>query len=359
MLQNWLTSFCIFRAICLLAVIFILKFPNSVFSQNGLSSIEGYVFNKQTNEPIQDVNVYLSNSIIGVATKNDGSFRLQKIPPGNYELVFSHVGFKQKILSISIREAEFIHFDEIFLDENIIQLDELEVIPTEDNREWRRELQEFERAFIGSSFNARQTTLKNPEVLSFERAPENNFLMARAVDELHFVNKSLGYELFVSLVDFSWNTEQNNGDHLYATRFKKMEPENLDELSKWIENRRKTYKGSFHHFRHSLLDGSFEENFEVTNGSLKMVGKETIQPENEHFSNENTYTIISYKMVTDKEEEPLKLLYGDVYVEIHTRYNNYLLLDSFGNVLNPENIILGGFWRRYRIADLLPIHYEN
>ena len=71
-----------------------------LFSQSMTASINGFVRDDASGEPISYANVFLSNSSIGAATNSDGYFVLSGIPLGLYEVNATMIGyavFKEKV----------------------------------------------------------------------------------------------------------------------------------------------------------------------------------------------------------------------------------------------------------------------
>ena len=71
-----------------------------LFSQSMTASINGFVRDDASGEPISYANVFLSNSSIGAATNSDGYFVLSGIPSGMYEVNVTMIGygvFKEKV----------------------------------------------------------------------------------------------------------------------------------------------------------------------------------------------------------------------------------------------------------------------
>ena len=71
-----------------------------LFSQSMTASINGFVRDDASGEPISYANVFLSNSSIGAATNSDGYFVLSGIPSGLYEVNVTMIGygvFKEKV----------------------------------------------------------------------------------------------------------------------------------------------------------------------------------------------------------------------------------------------------------------------
>ena len=71
-----------------------------LLSQSMTASINGFVRDDASGEPISYANVFLSNSSIGAATNSDGYFVLSGIPLGLYEVNATMIGyavFKEKV----------------------------------------------------------------------------------------------------------------------------------------------------------------------------------------------------------------------------------------------------------------------
>ncbi|MEC9376480.1 MAG: TonB-dependent receptor [Candidatus Neomarinimicrobiota bacterium] len=107
------------------------------------SSINGFVRNDATGEPISYANVFLANTSFGAATNQDGYFVITNIPPGSYEINASMIGYgiyKEKIM---LFERETIRLD-IRLREEAIQSEEILVTA---------ERQKFERSMESSQIS--------------------------------------------------------------------------------------------------------------------------------------------------------------------------------------------------------------
>lgn len=348
-------SICDSRTLLLFAV-FLFSW-NQVYAQNSTGTIKGVLFDQETNEPVPSANIYLSNTTYGVPSRPDGTFEIAKIPPGNYDLVIKYIGFRQINIPIAINKSEEINLGRIELIPSALELQELEVTSSRPRR-WQRELRRFEKAFLGSSFNANHTSIENPEVLSFKRDNKSGRLIAEASYDLNIINESLGYEIFISLLNFSWDTDLDIGSYMFTSRFVEMEPDDRREARKWISNRNVTYKGSFQHFLDDLQRGFVNSNFEILNGTINEVIRERDEALLYNTTEETSYT--AYRMIPFGDENPLVVRYNGVAkTELYGRDNNLIILDNYGNVVNPENIVMAGYWFSYRISDLLPLNYMN
>ena len=334
-----------------------LLWTNHAFSQSSTGTIQGVLIDEQTREAVPSANIYLSNTTIGVPSKPDGTFRISNIPPGNYDLIITYIGYRQMMIPVSVRKSEEINLGTIELTPQPLEMDELEVTSSRPRR-WRRELRRFEKAFLGSSFNANHTRIDNPEVLSFSRDKETGRLIAEAARDLKIINESLGYIIFLSLLNFSWDTDLDIGGYVFTSRFEEIETENRREARKWMSNRKVTYRGSFQHFLDDMQHGFLDSKFEVLNGTISKVIRERDEALLYNTTEGTSYT--AYRMIPAGDKNPLVVRYdGVAKTELYGRDNNLIVLDSYGNLVNPENIIMAGYWFGYRIADLLPLDYSD
>ncbi len=59
--------------------------------------ISGYVTDEETGEPIVGANVIIEGTYLGASADLDGYYSISNIPPGEYRVIFSAVGY-QKII---------------------------------------------------------------------------------------------------------------------------------------------------------------------------------------------------------------------------------------------------------------------
>ena len=69
------------------------------YAQNTLT---GRVIDSTTQQPVTFANVYIPKLEKGVVTEDSGTFTLNDLPNGNYNLLVSYVGYQTKSINISI-----------------------------------------------------------------------------------------------------------------------------------------------------------------------------------------------------------------------------------------------------------------
>ena len=125
-------------------VIFIIS-NNLLLSQ----SVNGFVREEATGEPISYANVFLGNTVLGAATSRDGYFVISDIPPGEYIINVTMIGYGVFKQDIVINDSTSTRLD-IQLKKEVIETSEIIVTA---------ERQKFERAIESSPVSYTHLTL--------------------------------------------------------------------------------------------------------------------------------------------------------------------------------------------------------
>ena len=112
---------------------------NTLFSQ----SINGFVREESSGEPISYANVFLSNTSFGAATSRDGYFVITDVPKGEYEFNVSMIGYGVYKEKINVSDTSSLRL-EIRLKEEVIKTSEILVTA---------ERQKFERMIESSQIS--------------------------------------------------------------------------------------------------------------------------------------------------------------------------------------------------------------
>ncbi|MBC3783941.1 TonB-dependent receptor [Spirosoma utsteinense] len=97
-------------------------------------SATGYVRDAKTGQPIQGVNIVVMNVSKGYVTAKDG-FYVVTMPPGEYVLKFTHVGYRPKLDTISLQK---LLFREVTLEDDSKDLEEVVVTSEAPDRNIRK-----------------------------------------------------------------------------------------------------------------------------------------------------------------------------------------------------------------------------
>ena len=109
-----------------------------LFSQSNSASINGFVRDDASGEPISYANVFLSNSSIGAATNSDGYFVMSGIPLGLYEVNATMIGYAVFKEDVDLSYGEAVRL-EIRLKEEAIK--GTEVLVTAERQKFERSME--------------------------------------------------------------------------------------------------------------------------------------------------------------------------------------------------------------------------
>jgi hypothetical protein len=321
--------------------------------------ISGVVSDNATGTPLENVNVFLSFTTIGASTGLEGNFSLTNVPPGAYDLVVSRIGYEREVVNIRIVASETLHCD-IRLKPHILQEEVVNII-AENPEEWKKNLKRFVKAFVGTTENAHQCQILNPEVLDFRFDDNTDTLLAATDSVLRIENRALGYRLFIMLRSFVWNLRLDCGHYLIYPRFVELEPHDVKELTGWQENRSKSFKGSLKHFLRALDAGTTDdEKFSISSGSLKNLRfyGHQVRPDEIVSDNSTPIKTILFPDYLRIEYLGRGFTRERITTSLMILKEGYALIDGRGNLLNPLSLEIYGSWSFDRIAKMLPLDIE-
>ena len=102
----------------------IFLFSGTALAQTGI--VKGFVFDKDSREPILFTNVYLEGTTIGNATDINGFYSLSKVPPGDYVLMVTSLGYDTDRVSITIKNGVALT-QNLFITESSVDLKAFDV----------------------------------------------------------------------------------------------------------------------------------------------------------------------------------------------------------------------------------------
>lgn len=348
-LHRTVVNIAILLPVCLCIVLF-LNTREILNAQEKLTgAIAGIVVDARSNAPLADANIYFSDTTIGSASDDNGEFKITDVESGFYTLVISFLGYEEYISRVFIQPGTLINLGIVELPPKPLLLDSVHVVSSTSD-EWAENYEIFEKIFLGESEHPGKIHIHNPEILSFNRGASNAYLNAETSGELHVENRALGYDLFITLVSFRWDLQENNGQFFFRSRVIESEPENKEQEDEWKELRKRTYNGSLRHFLRSLRADSYRDDYRLINGYVRKIREDSIEGINAEV----------YLVSTDTQGEPLVVRHRESGAESKMvfSFNNELYIDRQGELVNPENIFLHGYWASQRVASFLPADYE-
>ena len=381
-----------------LLLLLISTFPITIYAQ---FQISGTVYD-QDGVTVPSAHVFINGTTYGTLTNNNGSFEIKKIPDGVYQLVVKFLGYKDFVTQINSSAAS--EPLQIVLQEDVYDLEEITVVS--DRKQWKERFDIFRDHFLGTSKNAEDSEILNPEVVSFEKDPDTGILTAEAARSLRIENEALGYQIEFYLKQFSYDAQHGTSSYFGFPIFTEMSSNRRRTNRKWARNREQTYKGSFEHFVNTLINKNYyQSGYEIRaemrksseevvqdsstsadinanfhqqkniSGGARYLSRDTIAVAN-IFSriDDNTYELrfINFLNVTYLDEyetfEYRKWQQG-VFAErnpdlklpqnsVMTLTTDSLRIHKSGYIYNPTDYMVGGYWAFERLSDLLPINYE-
>jgi hypothetical protein len=110
------------RSLIIILCVFIAKFS---FAQTG--TVRGFVYLKDSGEPMLFTNVILKGTTIGNSTDVNGYFSINKIPPGNYTLMIaSTLGYDTLMEPITVKANEIVN-KKLYLIKSNVKLKVIEI----------------------------------------------------------------------------------------------------------------------------------------------------------------------------------------------------------------------------------------
>ncbi len=369
--------------------------------RTGSNELRGTVTDAHSNNRLPAVNVFLRGTTIGSSSSSDGTFRLSNLPAGEYDLVFSLVGYERELRHVSLTDSVRLEFN-IRLNPSDIRLSQVEV--TGSAEEWKKLLPVFTREFLGATNNARNCRILNPEVISLAIGPTGDSLSAHTDGTLILENDALGYRLSVQIDSFLLVSRAPWFVMNCYPRFEEMKPQDEDQLNEWRKRRAECYEYSFTHFLKSVLDQRTRaEEWLVTVGDLRNLHRgrgDELEGQNIRISPFGRSSTLQLDFSSDyirvdrldqfgsrkapigvanQFYEPTRntqrsfddgfrprdnlevqtpaepVTVGSSVVVIRERP---LRVDKFGNIVKPYSVTFRGFWATRRLADTLPFDYQ-
>jgi len=207
-------------------------------------------------ETLSGANVLLSGYQIGAVANNEGRYLIGPLRPGNYHVLVQMMGYLPVSINVIINDKSIIA--DIVLNENTRQLKEV-VIRADPNRS--QYLQIFRESFLGTSPNAKKTTIVNPEVIRFDYDADSRRLQASADEFIVMENKELGYRIKYLLKYFEKDDRVNLIKYYGYPSFEDLA---TPKSRQYKEKRDEAYRGSSQHFLRALFNNTtMKEGFTI------------------------------------------------------------------------------------------------
>ncbi len=90
------------------------------------ADIRGFVYEQESSEPAIYTSVYLKGTTFGNQTNLDGFFTITQIPPGDYTLMITSIGYDTVQLPLTLKSGDILT-KKLYLKKSAVQMKELEV----------------------------------------------------------------------------------------------------------------------------------------------------------------------------------------------------------------------------------------
>jgi hypothetical protein len=376
--------------------------PMLLWAQN---NITGTIVDVDTGEGVELATVYINGTTKGTYTDENGAFLIENVSfPA--EVVVSHLSYYNETFTLEKAPASKLL---VKVKPQSVALTEVKV---KDVSKRRQNVEEFRRAFLGMDEFGEKASLKNEEVLIFERDYEKKKVRSRfrkSTDQntkqnepsasnswmtiekpLNLKAKSrapliidqpeLGYKIHMDLIEFqlTYGRGFSKPSKTYWLGYYFFEPHQLDKkrkVKRIDRNRLKAYYNSPQHFIRSLYQQSLSENgyrvFEkVEDPETQKVSYEPFSLYDHLVYEENNETA---QITGLKDREFLILFYpnGNGYpkdmskkkrgfsIQSMIRFlDDPCLIRSNGTIPNYQ-ILFGGAISEKKIGAMLPEDYEE
>jgi hypothetical protein len=334
----------------------------------GQFTISGKVVDSTTKEPLFGASVFAQNTTSGTTTNREGEFSLS-LKSGGYELIVSFTGYQSREIRISNNDNNPLQID---MTKEEKAMEEVVIRTSNEVKDgWDKYGKFFLENFIGSTPNALQCSLQNPEAVHFYYYKKSEKLKVLATEPIVISNRALGYNLRYQLDSFMYYYKTQVSTYRGYCFFSEMDS-NFAQQRIWSANRKKAYDGSKLQFMRSyydstlnedgyeiaLLDSAYDKRFDVIRNPYDTTYYGVYDSTHEVEVFYPRKISITYK----KKPEPEYLKKFKLPLNVASQISYVDLLDAIeikenGYFYDQKDWVSQGYWSWKNLADLLPYDY--
>lgn len=354
----------------LLLLLLFFCFGNT-FSQ----TLEGYIYDKKSENPLQAATVYLDGTTVSSLTDENGYFKLDSKGNTKTDLVISYVGYVTSRINNPFQYKKI----KTFLEEDAIAIDEVVVGKSPFTR--KSMMAAFKTQFLGTSKAALSCKILNEDDINFYYDIDTNILSATSRTPLKIKNSYLAYEVNFDLIDFAVEYKVRSLDRHYIAKSYFAGTTFYKDLSKKDNARKKrneAYLGSSTHFMYAVAHDAWQkEKFQLyvdkfpvspsayfkisdTLGFKKVtVIKNAMAKVPKMKLTSTHFTDASKAEVTEYEDKKtyFNILYDGKKQSIADFVSKEFLVDMYGNYTPFYDVMFGGYISTLKAGDMLPTDY--
>ena len=322
--------------------------------------LKGRVIDKDSGKPLFNVNIYLSGTLWGTTSNENGFYEINSIIPSDYQVVFSMIGYETESKTVFIKKNKTVELN-IRMKSKSYELENI-TVASEIPESWFENLKIFKDYFLGRTKFAHECVLENEEYLEFEE-PYQNILTAKTSRPLKITNYALGFKVTCELMNFKYDSYDTRLKYYIMTHFEKIDTTDEDVIRKWEENRREAYLGSLEHFLISLKRNTFlDEGFEVST---------SIVPMKNGYDLYRKMIFSSDSLLSRSQSNDVSILKFNKFLQVeykksHRKFKPIswikimgmdVALDYFGFPVELMPFEVHGSWSQSGVANMLPKYY--
>jgi hypothetical protein len=236
------------KIVSLFLIILTLFISARLFAQDAYT-LSGVVIDAKS-APIKGATVFISGSKMITATDNEGRFTFDGIKSGNYSISTKMLGYAA-LAQDAIVQDKSLHISIIMKVKPIM----LNVVSIGTDANWKKHYALFKDQFLGTSENAKNCVILNPEIINFSSQKITAYHMLLNADTDDFLiieNRRLGYRVKYLLRTFNHNGTRRITSYDGDCYFEELEGTDLEKIV-WMENRETAYGGSLMHYLRSVF----------------------------------------------------------------------------------------------------------
>jgi len=334
----------------------------------GQFTITGKVVDSTTKEPLFGASVFAQNTTSGTTTNREGEFSLS-LKSGGYELIVSFTGYQSREIRISNNDNNPLQID---MTKEEKAMEEVVIRSSNEVKDgWDKYGKFFLENFIGSTPNALQCTLQNPEAVHFYYYKKSEKLKVLATEPIVISNLALGYNLRYQLDSFMYYYKTQVSSYRGYCFFSEMDS-SFAQQRIWSANRKKAYDGSKLQFMRSyydstlnedgyeiaLLDSMYDKRFDIISNPYDTSYYGMYDSTHEVEVYYPRKISVTYK----KKPEPEYLKKFKLPLNVGSQISYIDLLDAIeikenGYFYDQKDWVSQGYWSWKNLADLLPYDY--
>jgi hypothetical protein len=355
------------KRLTLLFAVFVISL-GACYAQDQFT-VNGKITDAATQQPLSGASVFCQNTTFGVITNAAGEFTI-KLPRGGYDLVVSYTGYQSAEQRISTASTDPLVIEMKAKDKS------METVTVAGSNEVPDGLTKygpfFKEQFFGSTANAADCELLNPEALRFFYSKKRNRLKVLLREDLRFINHALGYKVRYQLdsltYEYATQVSTFSGYPFFETVSGTPEQEAI-----WVANRNKAYRGSKLHFMKSWYDNKLQEEgfaLEKVNADAKNFESSPVTNyyDTSFYQLDSSVADISltgrYRILYKKEmPDPKFVSFYKLPPHIRVQLSildivNAFAIEENGYWYEQADLVNTGYWSYERVAEAVPYDFK-